>query len=505
MQKTLFIRADADVVMGTGHVMRMIALAQAWGASGGKVFFLCSKITPTLEQRIRQEDFQLEKISTAPGSGDDLEATKAALSRIAKGNRSAAVALDGYQFGADFQVGVKESGCRLLVVDDYGHADTYHADIVLNQNISAREQLYSQRDDGTQLLLGPRFALLRREFADHRGWVRAIPDEARRLLVTLGGADADNVTKKVIDALAGSGLEVKVVVGGSNPHLSSLRREAEDASGGGTFVELVLNAPDMPALMRWADMALASGGSTSWELAFTGLPALFIILADNQEENSRELARHGCGLCLGRHSEFDAGTFRKALDRLAGDSALRANFAACGRDMVDGLGARRVASFLDGDADLELGPVSEADCELLWEWANDPATRTNSFDSAPIPLERHKDWFRAKLQDPHCRFLMATNKKLGKIGVVRFDCHDAQATISVSVASHARGQGYGKRLISSACDQMLAYFEVDIIRALIKPTNKASVRAFEGAGFLRDTGTMVKGQPAEQYLFHRTS
>lgn len=346
MQKTLFIRADADVVMGTGHLMRMIALAQAWRASGNEVVFLCSEITPPLDQLIREEDFQLEKIGAAPGSVGDLDATTAAVLKAAAGERSMAVALDGYQFGADFQLGVKKTGCRLLVVDDYGHADAYHAGIVLNQNISAREQIYTQRDDATQLLLGPRFALLRREFVEHRGWERVIPEESRKLLVTLGGADADNVTKKVIDALAGSGLEAKVVVGGSNPHLPSLRQASEAASGGETCVELVLNASDMPALMQWADMAVAAGGSTSWELAFTGLPSLFIIIADNQEENARELERRGFGLCLGRHSEFDAGTFRKALDHLAGDSALRANFAASGRDMVDGLGAARVAKDL---------------------------------------------------------------------------------------------------------------------------------------------------------------
>jgi len=500
----LLIRADASVVMGTGHVMRMIALAQAWRASGGNVVFLCADITPALEQRIREEKFQIERIGATSGSHDDLEATTAALSRNAEGGRLVAVALDGYQFGFDFQLGIKKSGCWLLVVDDYGHADACHADIVLNQNISAREELYARGDDGTKLLLGPRFALLRREFVEHRGWVRAIPSEAKKLLVTLGGADADNVTKKVIDALAGSGLEVKVVVGGSNPHLPGLRQAAEVATEGETCVELVLNASDMPALMQWADIAVAAGGSTSWELAFTGLPSLFIILADNQEDNARELEKHGFGLCLGRQSELEAGSFREALGRFAGDSELRASFAARGRGMVDGLGACRVASFLQEEVDLELSPVTEGDCDLLWKWANDPATRANSFDSTPISLLRHKEWLHVKLQDSKCRLWMAINKKLGKIGVVRFDCHDAEANISVALAPRARGKGYGKKLISSACHQMFASSGVELVRALIKPANKASVRVFEGAGFLRGAGTTVSGQPAEQYLLHRT-
>jgi UDP-2,4-diacetamido-2,4,6-trideoxy-beta-L-altropyranose hydrolase len=505
MRKTLLIRADAGVVMGTGHVMRMVAFAQAWRARGGDAVFLCSEITPALEQRIREEEFQIEKINAVPGSVDDLEATAAAVSRNSKGGRSVAVALDGYQFDTDFQLGVKKAGCRFLVVDDYGDASAYHADVLLNQNLSAREELYARRNDGAQLLLGPRFALLRREFLDDHGQVRAIPGEAKKLLVTLGGADADNVTKKVIDALAGSGLEVKVAVGGSNPHLLDLRQSAEAATGGDTCVELVLNASDMAPLMQWADMAVAAGGSTAWELAFTGLPSLFFILADNQEDNARELEKRGFGLCLGRHSHFEANSFRQTLNRLARDSELRAGFAARGREIVDGFGADRVASFLEGMPDLELRPVTEADCELLWEWANDPATRVNSFDSTPIPLERHKEWFHEKLQDPQCRFWMVTNKKFGKIGVVRFDCHDAEAIISISLGPHARGKGYGKKIISSACDRMFVSSEISLVRALIKPANKASVRAFERAGFSRDADTSVKGQPAEQYLCYRTS
>jgi UDP-2,4-diacetamido-2,4,6-trideoxy-beta-L-altropyranose hydrolase len=346
MEKTLLIRADGSVAMGTGHIMRMIALAQAWRDRGGKALFLCADITPPLEQRIRQEEFQIEKIGAAPGSVDDLGATTAAIARHTKGGRSVAVALDGYQFGVVFQLGIKKASCRLLVVDDYGHADAYHADIVLNQNVSAREGLYTRRDDGTKLLLGPRFALLRREFVDHRDWVRAIPSKAKKLLVTLGGADADNVTKKVIDAFAGSGLEVKVVVGGSNPHLSTLRQAAEAATNGATRVELVVNTPDMAELMQWADMAVAAAGSTAWELAYKGVPSAFVILAENQAANARELERVGFGFCIGDQSGLDDDHFRKAICDLADNSEVRARFDSQGREMVDSRGAARVADAL---------------------------------------------------------------------------------------------------------------------------------------------------------------
>jgi len=489
--------------MGTGHVMRMIALGQAWRGEGGEVFFLCAEITPALEERVRTEGFNLEKLATVPGSKEDLEATCSAISRHTGKPSRVAVALDGYQFGSDFQRGFKNEGCRLLVVDDYGHADFYHADLVLNQNICAHSSLYESRDDATKLLLGPEYALLRREFLQFHNRAGDVPERAAKLLVTLGGADADNVTEKVIDALAGSSLEVKVAVGGSNPHLASLRQAAEEASRGTTKIDLVIDSREMPQLMAWADMAVAAGGSTSWELAYFGLPSVFLILASNQEQIGRELERQGFGICLGDHSKLGLQLLREALSRLAADPELRAAFAARGREIVDGLGAERVASFLSNENGIEFRPVKEEDFGMIWEWANDSQTRANSFESAAIPWEQHRKWCESKMNNAQCIFWVASNHDREQVGVVRFDHHNGEATISVSVAPHARGRGYGRKIIQTASDRFFHSSAVSLVRALIKPANKASIRAFEWAGFHRDVETKVKGQPAEQYLLYR--
>ncbi len=63
----------------------------------------------------------------------------------------------------------------LFIDEQLGHAAHYSADLVLNQNAFADEGLYPRRDASTRLLLGPRFALLRHEFVEWRGWEREIP------------------------------------------------------------------------------------------------------------------------------------------------------------------------------------------------------------------------------------------------------------------------------------------------------------------------------------------
>ena len=337
--KSLLIRADASTTIGTGHLMRMIALAQEWNGQGGEVTFACSEITESLEQRIAKEGFRLQKIPASPGSREDLEAT---VRLIASRGTDAALPtiLDGYRFDDEFQKGLKKQGCRLLALDDYGHCSFYHADWVLNQNISAREELYRNRTPGTNLLLGTQYALLRREFLDSQGWSRVIPEKADKLLVTLGGSDPDNVTERVMEGLSSLDILIKVVVGGSNPHLESLRRRALGHRGDDASFELIVNPTDMPGLMRWADMAVAAGGSTAWELSFLGVPSVYLTLADNQREVTLALARLGAGL----GSEDPAVTFPALARRLAEDRELRERLSHRASELVDGGGVSRVCN-----------------------------------------------------------------------------------------------------------------------------------------------------------------
>jgi len=344
-EPTLLIRADASKNIGTGHIMRMVALGQAWRDSGGKSVFLCAEITPALGKRLKEEGFSCERLDASPGSDEDIELTCSAISR--HGNCSALVVLDGYQFGSGFQAKLKRRGCHLLVMDDYGHADAHHADWVLNQNISASENLYQTNADHARLLLGTKFALLRSEFLKFRGWSRKIPKVARNILVTLGGADPANVTARIVQSLATLDFQVRVIVGGSNPHLESIRHAVEAFGNERARFELLVDSNNMPELMAWADLAIAAGGSTAWELAFMGLPGIFFVLADNQQAIAVALEQKGLGICLGWPSDdLSFSRLTLAVSQLANDQTKRQILSAQGRFVVDGLGSQRLVGIL---------------------------------------------------------------------------------------------------------------------------------------------------------------
>jgi len=336
----IVFRVDASTQIGTGHVMRCLALAQAWQDTQGQPIFVMTTSVPALEERLKSEGMQVVHLTTEPGSLDDAQQT----ATLAHQFGATWVVVDGYHFGGEYQQILKQSKLHLLFIDDYGHAEHYYADFVLNQNISADEQWYNNREAYTQLLLDTRYALLRREFWQWQGWQRTVPPVAKKVLVTLGGADPDNITLKVIQSLQiveVEELEAVVVVGGSNPHYENLKMAVLDS---GYPIQLQRNVTNMPELMAWADVAISAGGSTCWELAFMGLPSILLILADNQRAIAEKLATLNLAVNLGWHQDATIEQIGLALQELIGDRPKRETMSKKGRELVDGNGARRVVS-----------------------------------------------------------------------------------------------------------------------------------------------------------------
>jgi RimJ/RimL family protein N-acetyltransferase len=128
--------------------------------------------------------------------------------------------------------------------------------------------------------------------------------------------------------------------------------------------------------------------------------------------------------------------------------------------------------------------VTLGDATTLFEWANDAVTRSQSFDPTPIAWGTHVAWLGRKLGDPLCQFYLAEVEGEA-VATVRFDARDVEAEISVTVAPHARGRGLSSPSIAHGVRQLFDTTGVAAVRALIKPGNVASERAFVRAGFTR--------------------
>ncbi|KGE79129.1 UDP-2,4-diacetamido-2,4,6-trideoxy-beta-L-altropyranose hydrolase [Halomonas salina] len=360
-------RADASRRIGSGHVMRCLTLADALTAQGATCHFLCRPHDGHLIERISAHGHQVHRLPPAEEDHDEVASAVAGEDapehadwlgvewpvdaeqsrHILATLRPDWLVVDHYALDARWETIVTPEGCRVLVIDDL--ADRAHrADLLLDQNLGRWASDYAGLvPEVCRVLVGPAHALLRPEFADWRdtSLARRQHPRLRHLLITLGGVDADNVTRQVLDSLSRCALpddmRISVVMGATAPWLDDVRAQARRMPWP---TEVVVNVDDMARRMAEADLAIGAAGSTSWERCCLGVPTLTVVLADNQEGVAQALADVGVARHLG-----DAEAFAETLPfELAAcqEPATLASLSQAASRLTDGLGTGELVRHL---------------------------------------------------------------------------------------------------------------------------------------------------------------
>ena len=351
--RPIIIRADASIEIGSGHVMRCLALADALQSQGGNPAFVMAQSTAAVDHYLGGKGMELIHILGAPGDRTDANQ----LLETARSQGAEWIVVDGYQFDESYQVAIKRAGFKLFFMDDDGRWGHYFADIVLNQNITAREEMYSKRESNTTLLLGAKYVILRREFESWQRWQRSFPEDAKRILVTMGGSDPEGLTLPLVKALTKiRDVETTVVVGGSNPRIAELQHAAKDF---GPQLELLTDVRDIAGIMANSDLAVICGGGTLWELLYMGVATLTYSRAGVQQEIIDKLCSAGAVIDLGPIKDFDESCIQDAVRRVISSLQLRRSMGQEGRKLVDGNGGSRVLRTLSpADSSNSVLPLS---------------------------------------------------------------------------------------------------------------------------------------------------
>ena len=318
----LAIRADGGSGVGAGHVMRCAALADAWRHRGGVVEWFCRPLPAMLQELLAKRGIAVHVVSD---DWTDLE-------EWCRAHRGSWVCVDGYGF-AEGPRRVRAAGGRALVIDD-GRWRRSECDALLNQVIGA-ETLHYEVPPGTRLMLGTKYCLLRNEIVSGGRPGRDQLSVVRRVFVSFGGHDAHGQGARVAAVIAGALATTTIdmaagVVGGAPSSSSRITVHA------GT---------DLGAVMQHADIAVVAAGSVCWELAYLGIPALLLVVADNQEAIARGLHDAGVARSLGWFDRVTDDALAAEVVALAADPA-RAEMSRKGRHLIDGRGASRVVDAL---------------------------------------------------------------------------------------------------------------------------------------------------------------
>ena len=479
--------------IGSGHVMRCLALADALKKIGGNCRFICRAHPGNLEDFILKCGYSVDLL---PDSARDASLPTAPEDSVhadwlgTDWRRDAAqtaekiaeipdwLIVDHYAIDSRWESELRKHCRRIMVIDDLADR-THDCDVLLDQNFSLEGGRY---DDlvpaAATALIGPRYALLRSEFSH----ISRLPEKnaAPRLLVMFGGVDRSRQTERVLRLLADLAWQdpIDVVAGPLYSSMPALR-EAVAALSAAT---LHISPGNIAALMCHADFAVGAPGVAALERCACGLPSIAVAQAWNQETIGAALAEAGAHWYLGRETEVTDSDWQDALRVLAKQPVIRRHMSGAASAICDGQGARRVATHLM-HATMSLRMVKKADGDLLFAWRNDERTRRFSNDPRPLDYEAHSRWVAKTLDDLKVDLLLLSTGGRD-MACVRFDCQDETATLSIYIDPDLQGEGVGRGALVAAID----WFRVHRPRlkklfAIVLETNQASHKLFLSSGF----------------------
>jgi len=341
-KSVVVVRTDASARIGLGHLRRCAALALRLHAAGAEIHFLTKTedIDPVLEIGA------IAEISLPVDPALDGQADAARTAEYCRSVAASRLIVDHYQADEPYQRVLLDAGLRWLQFDGAA-ATPQWADWVVSMSPAADRERYQelQRRPETQFLLGPRYAILRDEF-QHRQKARDVEPTVSSILLSFGGGDDRGACLLCLEALGmiGNTIAIDVVLGSANPRLPAIRSWI--AMHGKGNIRVHVDTERMAGLMAESDLAIISGGTTAFEAASVGLPAMIVQIAANQREISAAWNRLGVAVDLGWLEALDAKKVAGRIAELCECPERRQSLSLAGSREVDGHGAERIVAAL---------------------------------------------------------------------------------------------------------------------------------------------------------------
>jgi len=306
----VFFRVDGSDQIGTGHVMRCLALADYLSQKKITCQFICRdhklNLIPLLEQKgyvvhrlpycQKNQAIQNSQVSHAQWLGstqlEDAEQTLAVLNSFMVDW----IIVDHYAIDHVWENKVASCTAKIMVIDDL--ADRKHkCNLLLDQTFGRDVKDYETLcPDDSVFLIGSNYALLRSDFSEFRA--RSIERRSARqkksVLITMGGLDTDNHTLSVLKAISivcvELSLKVTVVLGGGSQWFEVINSYAVRQN---FTLNVKQGVNNMAELMSSSDICIGAAGTTSWERCCVGLPTVTIVTAENQKKIAECLEEFG--------------------------------------------------------------------------------------------------------------------------------------------------------------------------------------------------------------------
>ncbi|MFQ3651516.1 MAG: polysaccharide biosynthesis protein [Gemmataceae bacterium] len=337
----VLFRVNASAALGRESFYRCLTYAAALQRRRRAAIFV-SHLEPAayLAAAIRRGGNEVVLADHPAGSPEDLEQTLREVYRV----RPEAILVDLPEAGEAYLRELRARGTTVISMDSLA-VTSFPSHMVINPLMGLSREDY-ELSPGTQLLCGPRYALVRPEVRRIRPIRAAEPPQPFRVIVALGDDDFQGQAVLLGKQLVNCPMvhRVDVLVRPYHPDLESLKTLAEknkDSFGVAT------EPSEFPVRMSRCHLAITAGNAWSLELACVGIPQLLIVQAEKDLRNAQQLDESGAATLLGSYQTVNATALRTAVTSLLDDQLGRVLMARAGRKLIDARGADRMVTALE--------------------------------------------------------------------------------------------------------------------------------------------------------------
>ena len=309
-RKVAVLRADASSSIGVGHVMRSLSLGEALLDEGFGVELVSFELAPSLQSLATSCGVEVVELSCAPRSSEDAQFVLQRNANI--------VVVDGYEFSREFFAGLEASSTPFAIIDDNAETNAQSPSAVINQNPHASASMYAHLQGEPKMLLGLQYAMVRKEVREVAAM--NLPIHEGEVFVAMGGADFLGLTAPLVEALAETGLQIRVAVGHANTQRAHIQKLA-DQLGNVTLIE----QQDYVSSLASAHVAVLAAGSSLWEACAVGTPSIGLVVADNQFASANAAKKLGFTRVVDCRVRFNVDAVLNEVQAciLGGTSAMR--------------------------------------------------------------------------------------------------------------------------------------------------------------------------------------
>ncbi len=342
----IFFLAHGSQMIGMGHIMRCLALAEELRFRGNDVCFL-SKFELGIK-RIKEECFKVIKMPSNEikvrgfSFGDHQELLEDISFFEEKfGNaRFDILIVDSYNVSERLFENARKWFSTLVYIDDL-NAFSYNVDILVNGTAAAPFMSYKKGNENEEMLLGLSYNMLRKEFQE------ILTRKPRRLVrdvfITTGASDPYYMSEKILDLLTEAewfhDMNFHVIIGGG------FEEGIYERIANKKFSNITIySSPDrISDIMKICDFAITSGGSTLYELAACGIPSIVFQYSDNQHWQIKILEQQGIIYNIGDYKKLESNTLIQFIEKMRNDFKEREKLVERLIELVDGKGVWRIA------------------------------------------------------------------------------------------------------------------------------------------------------------------